>query len=1023
MPLKLIQGPLNSGRRGLVLDEFRAVLDRDPILVVPNVDDVFEFERELCGGSAQLGGSVTTFGGLFREVVRVIGTPAGVELTPAQRLRAVEVGIASRRRGLGPLRESALRPGFAASFERFLNELQAAGLDPAQLSGSAETLESSAYLGDLAALAAGYTEARARLGRIDAHQIAAAAIDLLRDAGERWGPRSVFLYGLDDLTPNQLELLARLAPHTELTMALTFEEGRTALGARAGLLEQLGDRVGIAERTLTKPDPGNTPNPLLFHLERGFGEAEAEAQAPGDGLTLLRCAGLRGEAEAIGGEIAHLLAAEVDPAEIVVVLRDPARRGPQLAAVLESYGIATALEAEIPVAVTSVGGGLIALLEAEFGSGRASDVLRFLRGPSGIAPATVDWFERSLRRGRVQSAGEALTLWTSDERKPPRDLSLAREAADSSPTDLARAVGRLAMTMAARPMRGDGDGPMPRAGEAIELRAAATIASSLEELSVLGELCPDATELAATIAGLKVRAWSGPVAGRVRIADPYRLRAGRFDHVFVASLQDGEFPRRDRGGDPFLAEAQRTTLGLDPRRDTEAEERYLFYISLSLARHRLFLSWRDSDENGGAETPSPLLDDVRRLLAPPRPEAGPDPLEAEIGRTRDLTRVVHDPGSAPSENELARAVAVHSSDSDAVALCAAAGVEPETSERIGERIGAARRAEAAARAPGPLTNAEVKASLSAVSAYGGTTLEEFDLCSYRWFVGHELDPQLLEPVPDPLVQGGIMHSVLERLYGERPGGERLPRPASLPLWEARGRQLVGEECTARELGVQPAERAMARRVERLLIRFLGEEAERDPGSFQPWLLEARFGAGEESERPVLEIDGWGLHGAIDRVDRAPDGTALVLDYKLSSSVTPRQKFEEKAKLQLQLYLLAVAKHWGAEVIGGLYHPLRATSVRRPRGMVLDQAAGELSAYRLYDRDVVDEDEFEQGLDEARERAGEIVRRMRSGEIRRDPGPRKGLRDHDVCPTFCEFAPICRRERAPISDEDFEAEER
>ena len=37
-----------------------------------------------------------------------------------------------------------------------------------------------------------------------------------------------------------------------------------------------------------------------------------------------------------------------------------------------------------------------------------------------------------------------------------------------------------------------------------------------------------------------------------------------------------------------------------------------------------------------------------------------------------------------------------------------------------------------------------------------------------------------------------------------------------------------------------------------------------------------------------------------------------------------------------------------------------------------------------------------------------------GEIRRDPGPRRGLRGHDVCPAFCDFAPICRRDRAPRS---------
>ena len=44
-------------------------------------------------------------------------------------------------------------------------------------------------------------------------------------------------------------------------------------------------------------------------------------------------------------------------------------------------------------------------------------------------------------------------------------------------------------------------------------------------------------------------------------------------------------------------------------------------------------------------------------------------------------------------------------------------------------------------------------SLAATPAFGGTTLEEFDRCSYRWFAGHELDPQPLGPKPDPLVQG------------------------------------------------------------------------------------------------------------------------------------------------------------------------------------------------------------------------------------------------------------------------------
>ncbi|HEX3733892.1 MAG TPA: PD-(D/E)XK nuclease family protein [Solirubrobacterales bacterium] len=1025
MPLNLIHGPPNSGRAGLVRRRFTAALDRDPILVVPNVDDVFAFERELCEEGAALGGEAMTFGALFRAVATAGGAPPGAELTAAQRLRTITVAAGGRLDRLGPLRRSASRPGFARAFERLLDELQGAGVDPGTVEASAATLEGSAYLSDIAALFGAYAEARDRAGRIDTHDIAREATALLRRDGSFWGGRPVFLYGLDDLTPNQFELVAALAEITEVTVALPFEPDNTALAARAGLLGELRERIGVADETTTEADPSNTESALLFGLARGFGAAAAEplAAAPGAGLRLLRSAGERGEAEAIATEASKLIAAGADPAQIAIALRDPARRGPEIAAALEANGIATALEAELPVAGTAVGGALLALLEAEFGAGRASDFLRYLRGPSGFSGRRVDWLERALRRGRVQDAAAALALWRGEENEAPRDLERLREAAARSPATLAAEVGRLAATMASRPLRTGDDGPPLAPGDGLELRAAAAIAGALAELAELGDMAPGAAELAATIAAIEFRVWSGPVEGRVRIASPYQLRAGRFDHVFVGSLQDGEFPRRDRGGDPFLSEAQRATLGLDPRHDNEAEERYLFGVCLSLPRERLFLSYRDSDENGGAEARSPLLDDLRALLAPAPDGTAPDPVEEAITSSRDLARVVPPLAEAASEDELARSLAAHGADADPAALLTAVGVEGELAARLAARIAEARRAEAASRAPGPLTNPAALESLAAVGAYGGTTLEGFDLCSYRWFVSHELDPQLLEPAPDPLVQGGLMHAALDRLYRERPGGDPLPRPGSLPAWIARGRRLVAEVAAERELGSHPAERAMARRVERLLDRFLAEEAGRETGGFEPWLLEATFGEHRDSERPTLELDGWGLHGAIDRVDRAADGRAVVIDYKLSGSVTAREKFEEQAKLQLPLYLLAVAQHWGARPVAGLYHPLRGTSVRRPRGVVAEEAAADLAAYGLYDRDVVDDEGLDQLLADSRRRAGEIVARMRAGEIRRDPGPRRGLRGHDVCPAFCDFAPICRRDRAPQYEEDVDVEER
>ncbi len=998
MALKLIHGPPNSGRAGRIRGGLIAALEREPVLVVPTLDDVYAFERELCAGGAILGADAMTFGGLFATVAAAAGAPPGAVLTPAQRLGAVATAVAERRGDIGPLRGSALRPGFPPALEHLFDELQGAGLEPADVEAAAGTLEGSAYLGDIATLFAGYAQVRDRLGMVDAHGVAREAIGLLRAGSEFWR-RPVFLYGLDDLTRNQLDLIGALAAAVDVTVALPYEQEHSALAARSAPLLEALEEIGVDSVEKSAPDPANTSSPLLFHLERAFGAAEPERRPLDESLVFLRSAGASGEAEAIALEVARLLAAGTDPEQIAIVVRDPARRGPLLASVLESYGVPTALEAEVPVLTTSVGGSLAALLEAVLGAGRARDLLRYLRGPAGVSPQRVDWFERELRRNRVQTAAAALRLWEERHGEPPADVAGVREAA-GRPADLAAQIAALATAMGAR------------AGSELEVRAAGAISTTMAERAGLDGLAPLPEAAARALSAISVRVWSGPVEDRVRIADPRRVRAARFDNVFVASLQDGEFPRGAGHLDPFLSERQRESLALPPRHDNQAEERYLFHACLALPRRRLFLSHRDSDENGAAEAPSPFLDEVGQLLEP----AG------EESRGRDLADVVFRVADSPSETELARAIAAWGPGADPHRLLEVAGAGGEAAGRIGARLEAARSAEAATRAPGPLSNPSVLAALGDVRAYGGTTLEGFDVCSYRWFVSHELSPQPLDPLPDPLVQGGIVHAALCSLYEERPGGDALPRPGSLDAWLVRSRELLGEIAAERGLGKHPAERAMLARIEGLLARFLAEEAGRETGGFEPWLLEEGFSESEEAGRPALEIDGWRLHGAIDRVDRAPDGRALVLDYKLSSKVSPREKLEEEAKLQLQLYLIAVADLWGAEAVGGLYHPLRGTSERRPRGFVREDSAADLAGYGLSKTDELDAEGLEELLAGARRRAGEIVARMRAGRIDRDPGPRQGLRDHGICPPFCDFAPICRRDRAPVEPVAAEEEE-
>jgi ATP-dependent helicase/DNAse subunit B len=1017
MPLHLVHGPSNSGRAGVIRERFLAALGHDPALVVPTLDDVYGFERELCAArGALLGGAVLDFKGLFGEVARAAGEPPGKTLTNTQRVRLLREAI--ERVELKPLRRSARRPGFAAALDELIDkELQAAGLSPESVAAGASTLEGSAYLDDLTALYRAYAELRDSHGHADSHTIARAAIAGLRRDPDSWDRRPVLLYGFDDLTVEQRELVAALAAATEVTVSLTYED-RAALADRARLFEQL-KQLGPESETRTEADPANTASELLFHLERGFLRESSVRVEPDSSLTLLRSAGDRGEAELIGAEIARLLADGARPDEIAIALRDPAGRGPLHARVLRGFGIPVALETEVRVARSGTGGCLLALLRAAFTSHSAADLLAYLRGPRRAGSGQVDRLEWAIRSGRLRSTDAAAAEWETQTGKPLRDLQRLRATADH-PLRLLEEVAALARDIAQWPLATDETkGRMPESNAAHELGVAEKIATAAEELAELGELEPRPEELIATLEALTMRSWTGSAEGRVRIARPYDLRASRFRHLFVASLQDGEFPRHRSDG-PFLSDEQRAALGLPERAETEAEERYLFHVCLSRPTERLYLSYRTSDEAGGAEPRSPFIEEVRRLLDP-APDEGeqPDPLEERLTHSRGLGDFLFAPSEAPSELELARSLAGTAEDPQAA--LDSLGLREDRTARLRAGLAVAAETEVATRKPGPLRVDAVKEALGEVAAYGGTTLETFDVCSYRWFVDHELNPQPLDPAPEPLTQGGLMHTALERLYREAPGDDRLPRPADLERWITRGREIV-DEVTA-ELTDHPAERAMRRRVERLLVTFLRREAARENPRLRPSLIEAGFGETEEAERPVLKIGDWALHGRIDRVDEGA-GVGLALDYKLSREVTPVAKFIEKGTLQLPLYLLALRELWGIDVVGGLYQPLRPTSNPRPRGLVRKEDGEQLlTDINPYDGDLLPGEDFEAALNDAAGRATEAVARMRSGDIDRDPGPPPGVKGHDQCPKFCTYAPICRRERAPFFvPEDDEDEE-
>ena len=133
------------------------------------------------------------------------------------------------------------------------------------------------------------------------------------------------------------------------------------------------------------------------------------------------------------------------------------------------------------------------------------------------------------------------------------------------------------------------------------------------------------------------------------------------------------------------------------------------------------------------------------------------------------------------------------------------------------------------------------------------------------------------------------------------------------------------------------------------------------------------------------------------------------DYKSSSKVEGGKGMLDRGKLQLQLYMLAVRELWGLELAGGVYRPLGGTGNRQPKGLLRKELVDDLEPLDPRPNDHLADEDFEQALEDARERAGAIVGEIHAGDIGRRPLNGK-------CPEYCTFQPICRRERGLIEEE-------
>ena len=368
----------------------------------------------------------------------------------------------------------------------------------------------------------------------------------------------------------------------------------------------------------------------------------------------------------------------------------------------------------------------------------------------------------------------------------------------------------------------------------------------------------------------------------VRVLPPDAARFADCDHLILAGLTEGTFPRPDA----------------DP-----AAERVLFDALLARPRRTLTLSRPATDDGGESQLPATFL--------------------ADLNRPADVSQRMLIEGYADGEPHTAAELRVRA------ARALAAG-DPLTDWPIPDALRASLRSAHAmtharhrepafGRFDGELRHPAVAVDLlqrfGPDTVFSPTALEAYIACPFRYWLEHVLR---LESLDDPAEEvehtrrGQAVHRALSRLH-QKPEpvdvaealraelatavqeyADRAPSAVGRALWTIEGRRLD-------RLGAKYARHWQAFRAEWV-------KHGRTPG---PHAVEADFGVPGAPHPPLVLAAGTPgevrVGGRIDRVDVSADGF-WVIDYKTGrrTNYTPADLAAFK-KVQLPLYALAVER--------------------------------------------------------------------------------------------------------------------
>lgn len=980
-PLELILAPAGCGKTREIIR--RVESERGlTIILVPGAEQRLPLQRALPHPQRA---RVMQFATLARRVLR--NTPHLARL-----LTATERLVLVRRVLAGAAHEGALRtyggvaalPGFVAQTAAFLADLGEAAVSPAQFAAAAQRDHDH----DMALVYGRYRAALAMHGLADLSLRLLYATETLQQRGYRLaGVGMVIVDGFDQFSPAQIAFLQALAGVVPMTMTLTGDASvRPAHRRFATTRQHLHDLFAVREVLLDRPTDCRAP--VLEALEERLFELAPRSPFPaGDGVMLLEAPDREREVRAALGRVQMLLADGVAPDQIAVLARELSPYTALLREVADEYGLNLALPQGEPLPALPAVATLLALLRLSADDWPRRALMDVLRSPYLAAlpaalrpdPVALDALARSsgVAGGRDvwQATLERLRSSEPDTSLPDTFARFAEWATPPEQATLPDGVAWVRERLALLSVAAASDDNAFAERDAAALNTADALLTRLGNAAALaGAQVLPLEHWRAEVERVLLDGRSRAMRGSVAVLSVLAARGLAFDHVLLLGLSEGVFPQ-PLATPALYSRADRRDLrrrGIPLTLPEPADERTLFYEAVTRARRTLFLSRTRLDERGTTLGRSPFLHHLLGLLEDVpvtviRAGAAPDAAAARSPQERLLAGAVTDalPTDEPLTAHVQHAIAVERHRENAHAP-------------YGPHEGMVR---------GPVTH-HAAAQFGPNHLWSMTQINDYTTCPFRFAAAHllQIEPHTEpERALDPSRRGQLFHAILQRA-GERWQREHLPAAP-----EHRERILSALDAAATDVlrtapetfGFAPSpfwgweQTDIRRRLRAAVGGFIAQASE----PTTPVRLEYQFGKHTPLIIPLDDGRQVRLRGQIDRIDRRPDGTLLLIDYKSGGSPQPLSDTLSGRNVQLPIYALAARAAGLGDVSQAQFWHIgsgRGSRVLSGDAMETAQAA-------------------------ARQRLQATLDGVVAGDY--------AVRPPHGCPEYCQFEPICRRNLA------------